>query len=336
MIEYSESNILRLAQAPNLPFAMCSPFDSKPVGAKPQPKLVSKEEATLVANKNQIVTFVIPYNTTGAPHIRGFMHGNVLVNNQRIFIYRAQSGWTNVALDSTADEPKLTCDPYLTLYTAYNEMNKCEHILRVNMRWADGTPINIDDVNQLEFDPLPSPSSDPEPTAPSLTGPSAVSTTTSSAASTAPVKAVEDKLNVLDEKVNMMMGLHGNLVATMQSNDDKMSAQMDKVLEFIMDKKSNDTPSPLANEKPASAPSTPTANGKKKAKLNVSPVPTPSALMPVSAALPELPEDAWRLILSNRACGLWAGKALRRVARINRLFAAEAATHPDNAAPLAA
>lgn len=57
--------------------------------------------------------------------------------------------------------------------------------------------------------------------------------------------------------------------------------------------------------------------------------------MQVSAAVPELPEDAWLLILSNHACGLRAGKALRSLARINRFFAAQAAAHPDNAAPLA-
>jgi hypothetical protein len=55
----------------------------------------------------------------------------------------------------------------------------------------------------------------------------------------------------------------------------------------------------------------------------------------VSAAIPELPEDAWLLILSNHACGLWAGKDLRKIARINRFFAAQARAHPDNSTPLA-
>ena len=56
--------------------------------------------------------------------------------------------------------------------------------------------------------------------------------------------------------------------------------------------------------------------------------------MQVNAAIPELPDDAWLLILSNHACGLREGKVLRSIARINRFFAAQARAHPDNSTPL--
>ena len=54
------------------------------------------------------------------------------------------------------------------------------------------------------------------------------------------------------------------------------------------------------------------------------------------SAVPELPEDAWLIILSNHATGLWAAKALRSIARVNTFFAIQARAHPDNNIPIVA
>ena len=52
------------------------------------------------------------------------------------------------------------------------------------------------------------------------------------------------------------------------------------------------------------------------------------------SAVPELPEDAWLLILSNHEGDLWEAKTLRGIARVNKFFAAQARAHPDNSMPV--
>ena len=49
-----------------------------------------------------------------------------------------------------------------------------------------------------------------------------------------------------------------------------------------------------------------------------------------------LSDDVWHLIIDNVCLnsGLYAGKAVRRLACISRVFAMRAATHPDNMLPL--
>ena len=44
----------------------------------------------------------------------------------------------------------------------------------------------------------------------------------------------------------------------------------------------------------------------------------------------ELPDELWETVLTNRGAGLYGAKALRKIARVCRLFAAIARAHPDN------
>ena len=116
------------------------------------------EPVLLVANKNQVITAVIPFNTKRAAEIRQHMHATIVKDGQRIFIYRSVNGWTNIALDSTDANPKLTCDPITTLITAWREFNNCTAVSTVSIKWdGSDTVLGYDDIRGMEatFEALP-------------------------------------------------------------------------------------------------------------------------------------------------------------------------------------
>ena len=116
------------------------------------------EPVMLIADKSQVITAVIPFNTKNAAPIRQHMHQNVTENGQKIFIYRNINGWTNISLESTESAPKLTCDPITTLTTAWREFTNCAAVSKVTIKWAgSATELGFDDIKGMEtqFDPLP-------------------------------------------------------------------------------------------------------------------------------------------------------------------------------------
>lgn len=46
--------------------------------------------------------------------------------------------------------------------------------------------------------------------------------------------------------------------------------------------------------------------------------------------VPELPDELWETVLTNRSAGLYGAKALRKIARVCCQFAAVTRAHPDN------
>lgn len=144
------------------PFA-CNKKDLFGTKAK-KPEVAPPEPVMLVADKSQVVTAEIPFNTKQAGPIRQHMHSNILHNNQKIFVFRsidgAAKGWTNIALDSTEASPKLTCDPITSLYTAWREFNICPNVSTVSIKWKnEETVLGYDDIAMMDglFDPLPVP-----------------------------------------------------------------------------------------------------------------------------------------------------------------------------------
>ena len=109
------------------------------------------EPVTLIADKNQVITAIIPFNTPMAASIRQHMHTTVLNDGQKIFIYRSVNGWTNIALDSSEAAPKLTCDPVTTLIKAWTEFNKCPQVSNITIKWKGSEQaLSYDDIAGME------------------------------------------------------------------------------------------------------------------------------------------------------------------------------------------
>lgn len=133
------------------PFAV----NTKPSPFTPGKKLISPEPVELIADTNQIVTAVVPFNTPAAPAIRAAMHNQILTpENTKCFIFRPTNGWTNIALDSTGEAPKLTSEPKYLLKVAWRSFQDCQAVSNVTMRLRDGTPFQFDDIDMLHFEDL--------------------------------------------------------------------------------------------------------------------------------------------------------------------------------------
>ena len=118
---------------------------------------VAPEPVSLVADKQfSVIDAVIPFSTKQAATIRSWMHNNVLFDGQKIFIFRSINGWTNIALDSTENAPKLTCNPHAALKIAYDQFMACNAVSEVTIKWKGGTDkIARSEIDNMEFDALP-------------------------------------------------------------------------------------------------------------------------------------------------------------------------------------
>ena len=68
---------------------MSSPFacNKKDLfGSKAKKEAAPAEPVTIIADKCQVITAVIPFNTKNAAAIRQWMHAHVLHNGQKIFL----------------------------------------------------------------------------------------------------------------------------------------------------------------------------------------------------------------------------------------------------------
>jgi hypothetical protein len=120
---------------------------------------VKPEPVTLVADKSQVITAIIPFSTKMASKIREHMHEYVRNDEgQKIFIFRQVNGWTNISLEATEDNPKLTEDPIKTLIKAWTEFNRCPSVSKVDIKWTGSdTVLGYDDIPLMEdqFEALP-------------------------------------------------------------------------------------------------------------------------------------------------------------------------------------
>ena len=190
-------------------------------------EVIPREPVVLVANKNQIITAIIPYNSKQAAAIRQHMHTNIVIDSQRVFLFRTVNGWTTVALDSTETNPKLTADPITVLKLAFTKFSECTAVSTVTIKWA-GTDENLtyEDIDQMEtkFDKLP----DAQPDADPVTN-------------KGDADYLMDKLNEVDKKVDdkiLELGKKIDEVAgqMMREFGDKMesfSGRMDELIDSI-------------------------------------------------------------------------------------------------------
>jgi hypothetical protein len=189
--------------------------------------VIARESVMLVADKNQIITAIVPYNSPQAAAIRQHMHSNITVDGQRVFIFRPVNGWTNIALDSTAENPKLTADPITVLKLAFTKFSECTAVSTVTIKWA-GTDENLtyEDIDQMEtkFDKLP----DAQPDADPVTN-------------KGDAEYLMDKLNEIDKKVDdkiLELGkkideVAGQMMSELADKMGSLNGQMDELISLI-------------------------------------------------------------------------------------------------------
>ena len=194
---------LRQAQMASSPFG-CNPKKSVFGNKTVLDKQAAPEAVLLLADKSQVITAMIPYNSANAAKIRACMHENVQFDGHKIFIYRAVNGWSNIALDSTAEAPKLTCDPITALKSAWTAFAACPQVGKLTIRWkGEDKDLSYDDVDGMEglFDPLPDES--PAPRAQSVDNKS-------------DAEYLMEKLNEIDKKIELVDLKHAHLVELME------------------------------------------------------------------------------------------------------------------------
>ena len=187
--------------------------------------VIPRESVTLVADKNQIITAIIPYNSPQAAPIRQHMHSNITIDGQRVFIFRPVNGWTNIALNSTAENPKLTADPITVLKLAHTKFSECSAVSTVTIKWAGSDEVlNYEDIDNMEpmFIPLPE-----------SQGPVAEAKTEG--------EFLMDKLNEVDKKVDdKILGLDkkidevaGQMMREFGDKMESLSGKMDELIDSI-------------------------------------------------------------------------------------------------------
>ena len=95
------------------------------------------EPVVIIVCATSIIKLTIPFGTPRAKAIRSYMHTNIVTaDGAKIFIYTDASGWTNVALDSTLSEPKLTEEPAATVRAAKAAFTACTGVPTRALRTA--------------------------------------------------------------------------------------------------------------------------------------------------------------------------------------------------------
>jgi hypothetical protein len=171
---------------------------------------------------SQIVAVHLPFQTPRAAAVRQFMHARVLnKNNQKMFYWRRETNnlWTNIALDSRPDAPKLTATPVEAAIALTTVLTQCPDVGNVQL-FTDSEPpftneITLEDVKAMVFDPIgPSPNdaSGPLPPLPAITN-----------------DAMLEKVNDLGRKVDELAIVTKRDIVQFQTN-------VDQKLGYIIDK----------------------------------------------------------------------------------------------------
>ena len=101
------------------------------------------EDLLVVVDASQVVKVLLPFNTARAPAIRQFAQAYLVDdNNRRVLIFRKEMeggpAWTNIALEATAQEPRLTMPPYELCVLVDAKMSMCPDVARVIFKSTGG------------------------------------------------------------------------------------------------------------------------------------------------------------------------------------------------------
>ena len=126
-------------------FAMVSSSPSRPSQQAKPTVATPPEDVSAKFALSRVVTLEVPFNTPKAAAIRAFVSARLLTeDNRRLFIFRRETGntWTNIALDSTPAEPKITGEPAEIARKLESILAMCPDVNRVLLYDPDGNVVN--------------------------------------------------------------------------------------------------------------------------------------------------------------------------------------------------
>jgi hypothetical protein len=125
-------------------------------GPAPQGPRTGPEAVQIQVFVSQIVKALIPYNTPRSKNIRMWLMNYCLnESNERVFIFRQPSGWTNVSLSSTPHVPAITCNPVRAVELASSMEQHCPDVSTVTIINESNQVMTIEQVRVMQFHPLP-------------------------------------------------------------------------------------------------------------------------------------------------------------------------------------
>jgi hypothetical protein len=114
-----------------------------------------REPCSFIFYRSRVVVANIPYNTNRAAPIRQYLAARILnENNQRCFIFRAPTGWTTVAANSTPEHPAVTCEPAEVARKVTTILTQCPDVSTVTLLNESNQQITAEDVSNMSFDSL--------------------------------------------------------------------------------------------------------------------------------------------------------------------------------------
>jgi hypothetical protein len=139
------------------------------------------------------------------------MHANLLNDDgKKLFIFRRETEWTNVALDASTEDPKITWLPHATLHKVFLFEN-CQDVSKLTVKLGGGFDevghiIEREDIEALEFDALmPTPSASHQPGTSTPARPSWNEAWKDEMESR--IQATNGKLESLDSKMAHLIGI---------------------------------------------------------------------------------------------------------------------------------
>ena len=124
-------------------------------GSAPQGPRTGPEAVQIQVFVSQIVKALIPYNTPRSKNIRMWLMNYCLnESNERVFIFRQPSGWTNVALSSTPHAPAITCNPVRAAELALVMEQHRPDVSTVTIINEQNQVMTIEQVRAMQFHPM--------------------------------------------------------------------------------------------------------------------------------------------------------------------------------------
>lgn len=121
----------------------------------PPPPRTPPEMVYVTVKLSQVVVVDLPYQTPRATAIRNYCASFLLdSNNRRLIYFRRENGWTNIALDATPMEPKLTMEPAALCRLLDAKLTQCPDVQRVEFKSESGEVVTLDQIDVLPFMPL--------------------------------------------------------------------------------------------------------------------------------------------------------------------------------------
>ena len=115
-----------------------------PGGGAPAAPRTPPENCEAMIFLNQIVKLLIPHNTPRSKGIRDFIKTYLLnERNERMFIFRTESGWTTIAFNSRPDNPVVTINPVRCAEACMTVLTQCPDVATVTLKNEHGEVVTL-------------------------------------------------------------------------------------------------------------------------------------------------------------------------------------------------